>query len=253
METILGAAQQAFDRVGFFRLLYGERPERTEAVPFVGSTHYFRAEGTLDCIDPAVAICGALPPFHRGFRRLPFTVVESEADIDQRQERLERALGDVGIAEEPSRRMLMITNEANGPFACDLSTGLGWEGHPASIHYWGGTEEELGFQLAAHEPDYVVWCLPQNPTGLLPFPGEQTIVAHCIDAPLPDWQGMLWLFCDEINLIGSRPPGRTAFRVDWEQLLIEAGHSGRPAITTLKHEAFPLVRYELPNAFEVLV
>lgn len=251
MTDVLNAACSAYDRIAFYQLFYENRPETLEEVPFVSSTNYFRAAGTLDCVDPGVEICGALPPFHREFRHLPFTVLESEVDIDQRQERLELALADVGVAEDP-QRMLMITNEANGPFACDLSTGLGWEGHPASIHYWGGHVEELDFQIAAHRPDYVIWCLPQAPAGLLPFSAERTIVAHGIDAPLPRWNGALWLFCDEINLIGSRPAGRIAFKVDREQLAIEVGPSGRPCLTTLQREAFPLVRYELPNQFEVL-
>ena len=252
MNEILAAAQQAYDQVDFFRLLYRSRPRTLDEVPFISSTHYFRATGTLDCTVPGVEVCGALPPFHREFRRLQFTILESEPDIDQRQERLELALEDVGVEEEQSKRMLIITSEANGPFACDLSTGLGWEGHPASIHYWSGTVEELEFQLEAHRPDYVIWCLPQPPEGLLPFPVEQTIVVHSIDTPLPLWDGALWLFCDEINLLGSRPAGRTAFKVDREQLAFEVGSSGRPSLTTLRREAFPLVRYELPNAFEVL-
>ena len=212
----------------------------------------FRATGTLDCVDPAVVVCGALPPFHREFRRLPFTILESEPDIDRRQERLELALEDVGVEKERPQRMLIITREANGPFACDLSTGLGWEGHPASIHYWGETVEELEFQLEAHRPDYVIWCLPQPPEGVLSFPAEQTIMAHSIDEPLPRWDGALWLFCDEINLVGSRPAGRTEFKVDRDQLAFEVGLSGRPSLTTLCRETFPLVRYELPHSFEVL-
>ncbi|MEI6890858.1 MAG: hypothetical protein V5783_01690 [Pontiella sp.] len=251
MDDILAAAQKAFDRVPFFRGLYRSRPCALEEVPFISSTQYFRASGTLDCIVPDIEICGALVPFHREFRRLPFTVLESEADLDTRQERLTLALTDVGLGSDP-QRILMITSEANGPFASDLSTGLGWEGHPASIHYGGDRVEELAFQLAAHRPDYVIWCLPQSPEGLLPFPVARTIVAHCIDTPLPRWNGALWLFCDEINLVGSRPAGRATFRVDTQQLAFEMGPSGRPCLTTLQREAFPLVRYELPNSFEVL-
>lgn len=252
MDAVLTAAQKAYDTITLYQLLYRSRPESLDGVPFISATHYFRAEGTLECIDPAAEVCGAVPPFFREFRRLPFTVLESEPDIDQRQERLELALEDVGISEKPPRRILMITNEENGPFACDLSTGLGWEGHPASIHYWGGTVEELAFQIAAHEPDVVIWCLTQSPVGVLPFPEEQTLVAHCIDAPLPAWNGALWLFCNEVNLIGSRPAGRSEFKVDRKQLLFETGDSGLPALTTTQRETFPLVRYELPHRFEVL-
>ena len=252
MSVILNAAQRAFDRIALYRLLYRERPEQIERVPFISSTHYFRATGTLECIDPSLEICGVLPPFHREFRRLPFTVVESDADIDLRQERLELALEDIGIQDGSKQRMLMVTTEANGPFACDLSSGVGWEGHPASIYYWNGSSEELAFQIEAHRPSIVLWCLPTSPVDLLPFPQEQTVVMHPIDAPLPNWPGAMLLFCDEINLIGSRPAGREAFKVDSAQLFVEQGHSGRPAITTLQREVFPLVRYEMPNAFEVI-
>ena len=252
MDGVLAAAQNAYDQVALFRQLYRSRPRTLEEVPFISSTHYFRATGTLDCIVPDVEVCGALPPFHREFRRLPFTVLESEPDIDERQERLSQALEDVGVEDGKPKRMLMVTNEANGPFACDLSTGLGWEGHPASIHYWGGTEAELKFQIEAHQPDYVIWCLPQATQGVLPFPSEKTIVVHSIVEPLPLWDGPLWLFCDEINLIGSRPAGRAAFRVDHDLLAFEVGPSGLPCLTTLRRETFPLVRYELPNRFEVL-
>ena len=250
MSYVLKAAQSAFERTLLYRRLYADMPQSLDEVRFISNTEYYRAAGTLDCIDREIEICSVLPPFQRGASRLPHTVLESDADVDARQERIQLALQDVGISE--GRRVLIVTNESNGPFSCDLSTGLGWEGVPASIYYWNGRREDLAFQLEAHRPDYVIWSLPFMPQNILDFPVDQILVAHGIDDPLPEWAGPLWLFCDEFNLIGSRPSGRSSFRVDREQLYIEAGPAGRPYLTTLRREIFPLVRYELPNAFEVL-
>lgn len=252
MNPVLVAAQSAFDHISFYKQLYRSRPQSLDEVPFTSSTQYHRATGTLECINQAIDPCGVLPPFHREFRRLPHTVLESEEDIEQRQERISQALEDIGIHENTPKRMLIVTTEENGPFACDLSTGLGWEGHPASIFYWGGKQEELEFQIQAHQPDILIWCLPFNPQEATEFPSEQIITVHHINHPIPEWTGPLWIFCDEINLIGSRPSGRSEFRINPKQLHIENGPAGRPCLTTLQRELFPLVRYELPSSFEVL-
>lgn len=252
MNPVLSAAQSAYEHTSFYKRLYGERPTSLEEIPFTSSTQYHRAEGTLECINPSVDPCGVLPPFHREFRRLPHTILESEPDIDQRQERLGEALEDIGICGGEPKRMLIVTTEENGPFACDLSTGLGWEGHPASIFYWNGKKADLEFQIDAHQPDRLIWCLQADPHETTNFPAQQILTIHCINQPLPEWPGPLWIFCDEVNLIGSRPTGRSTFRVNQQQLRIEPGLSGRPSLTTLQRELFPLIRYELPNAFEVL-
>lgn len=251
MDNMLQAAQTAYDHTAFYRMLYRERPKTPEDVPYITSTHYFRAEGTLDCIVPEVEISSVMPSFRRGFRRLSHTVVESDGDVDLRQERIRLALEDVGAAGKTDRRTLIVSDDANGPFACDLSTGLGWEGFPASIHYWNGDTRELRFQIQALNTDWLVWCLPFEAYGACGFPTERVILAHCVDDPLPAWSGPFWLFADEVNLIGSRPAGRTALRVDRQQFYVENGPAGRPALTTLTRELFPLIRYEFPNPFEV--
>ena len=249
MNPIVNAAQSAYERTVFYRRLYGAAPQSEEEIPFISATEYFRAAGTLDCIDRSVEICSVLPPFRRGCSRLPHTVPESDADVDRRQERIQLALQDVGAEET---RMLVVTTEANGPFACDFSTGVGWEGCPASIYYWNGSRDDLLFELEAHQPNWLVWSHSTPLPDGLNFPQERTILAHCMDDPLPAWAGAVWLFCDEVNLIGSRPAGRAEFRVDAEQFCVEIGRAGRPCLTTLAHDVFPLIRYELPHAFEVL-
>ena len=251
MDAMLQAARAAYGQIPLYKMLYRECPQAPDEVPFITSTHYFRAEGTLDCIASEEISC-VLPPFRREFRRLVHTVVESDGDVDARLDRIRLALDDVGALSSSVRRMLIVSDDSNGPFACDLSTCLGWEGFPASIHYWNGDPDELRFQLNAVAPDWLIWCRAPEAHAGCGFPMEKTILAHCIDDPLPDWSGALWLFCDEVNLIGSRPAGRTAFRVDQKQFFVESGPSGRPALTTLTRELFPLVRYELLNAFEVL-
>lgn len=248
-DVVLRRAQAAFDNIRFYEMLYGERPATSQAVPSISYSSYHRARGVRDCINPAVSLCGVLPPFHRAFRRLPFTIPESEGDIDRRQERLCAALADIGLT--APTRMLIVTNEANGPFACDLSTCLGWEGHPASIYYHNGDDDALAFQLKAHQPQQLIWCLHRQPPFTLNLSRDQILLAHLLDEPVPAWEGPVLLFCDELNLIGSRPAGRDGFAVDQQQFAWEKGLAGRPCITTLEQEAFPLIRYTLPNAFEV--
>ena len=251
MNSVLAVAKRVFERVPFYEHLYGSDPETIEEVPFIRYSTYHRGGGVTDCIDPAVELGGALPPYHRAFRRLPFTVVESEGDIDDRQARLERALVDLSITDEQVR-ILMVTDEEHGPFACDLSTGLGWEGLPASIFYDCANPQGLNFQIMAHEPDYIIWCRPTLPPECMNFDDKKIVLAHSIDFPLPTWDGPMLLFCDEMNLIGSRPAGRREFDVDPEQIFLEPGPGGRPCLTSLIREAFPVVRYELAHDFEVV-
>lgn len=248
-NTILAAAQSAFDEVAFFRSFYSTRPCEISDVRTCSYSDYFRAAGVLECIRKMVPLSGVMPPFHRAFCRLPFSMLESEGDIDFRQERLLSAVETIGMA--MGSRLLIITDEANGPFACDLSTGLGWEGLPASIFYDMGSIDALAFQLVAHRPDWVIWCLDSSRLSALPFPSEKILLAHLVDRPIPAWDGAVWLFSDEVNLIGARAAGQSAFAVDREQFVWEKVADGRWAITTLKREVFPLVRYVLPEPFEV--
>lgn len=248
-SLILQLAQKAYDNISFYKLAYKARPDNIDAVPMINYADYHLADGVLDCINPTAELGGTLPPFHRAFRRMPYTVMETEEDINSRQERLGNALEDLGIG--PPKKMLIITSEENGPFACDLSTGLGWEEFPASIYYHCSSNENLLFQITAHRPDWIIWCLATETIPKGCFDEHKIIIAHNLDQPVPNWAGHLLLFCDELNLLGSRPRGRNTFKVDQDQLVLEQRNE-QLCVTTRQHEAFPMVRYQLPNTFEVL-
>lgn len=247
MSQVISAAQAAFDKIRFYELLYGERPESVDDVSFISYVQYFRATGVLDCIDRSATLAGVIPPFHRHVRRFPYSIVESEQDLVKRQERIVRALRDTRIADE-WKRFLIITSDENGPFACDLAVGLGWEQHVPSIFYFTGNRHDIQSQLDAHRPDYVFWCLPQSPHEYLEFPDDRIILAHHIDHPIPASPNKIWLFSDEVNLIGSRPEDRTTFDIDRSQFYIERDErSGLLHLTTLSAETLPLIRYALAH------
>ncbi len=250
--NILAAAQHAFQKTVLYTQLFGKVPEACETVPYISHFNYHQASGVLDCIDQDVDIIGALPPFHRNFGRFPFTVVEGGNDLILRQERIVRALIDIGIQKNSRKSILIIADDSTGPFASDLSTGLGWEQHQSSICYLNGYKKDLQDQIKAHEPDFIFWCLIQPPDDWIKMEPERIILALHIDYPIPKPKFAAWLFADEINILGSRPADRVAFDIDQEQFFIE-NHpvSGLPHLTTLGTVVYPFIRYGFDQSIPV--
>lgn len=247
-RTVLDAARDAYRRIGFYRDFYAVEPETPEDVPFISFVEYHHAAGVSDCIDANHPLVGYVPPYHRNVRRFPFAVVECQQDLEARQERIIRALEDIGIPSGCGKRFLVVTDDAHGPFACDLAVGLGWEYLPASIWYWNGHPEDLAEQLVAHAPDLVAWCLPESPMPLLDLEKTSVLLVHHLDRPVPPPGLKTWLFTDEANLIASRPEDREVFDIDRTQFVVEVNPtSGLPHITTVKTRTMPLVRYGIEN------
>ncbi|MBT3378626.1 MAG: hypothetical protein HN742_02530 [Lentisphaerae bacterium] len=246
--TVLNAARDAYRRTAFYRDLYGTEPTTVEEVPFISFVEYHHARGTADCIDHTHQLISYIPPYHRNVRRFPFTIVESEDDLEARQERVVKALEDIGLPSGCGKRVLIVTDDAHGPFACDMEAGLGWEYLPASIWYWNGHGEDLQQQLDAHKPELIVWCLPESPPPLIPQARERLLLIHHLDRPVPAVGLKTWLFTDEANLIASRPDDREVFDIDRTQYAVEVDpRSGLPHITTIEPRTMPLVRYAIEH------
>lgn len=248
-QTVLEAARDAYRRIRFYRDFYAVEPATPDDVPFISFVEFHHAAGITDCIDSGHPLVGCPPPYHRNVRRFPFTVVECQQDLEARQQRVVRALEDIGVPSGCGKRILVVTDDAHGPFACDLAVGLGWEHLPASIWYWNGYAEDLAQQLDAHAPELVAWCLPEIPTRLLDLEQTRVLLIHHLDRPIPPPGLKTWLFTDEANLIASRPEDREVFDIDRTQFVVEVSPtSGLPHITTRRALTMPLVRYGIEHA-----
>jgi len=253
-SPLLEAAQRAWQTTPFYRRLYGAPPASVEAVPFVSHVTYHRARGLSDCLAEGVEMTGALPGFQRGQRRLPVTLVEGGEDWTLRQRRLIAGLAELGIAPEgPRLNVLLVACDATGPFAGELSKGLAWERHQASILYWSGRRSELDRDIAAFAPDVVIPVTPELPPQPLAARGPRVVAIDHVeraDSGPPHFDSLL--VCDELHVLGARPRGGGAYRFDAAQLHIERDPaSGQAAVTTLGSVLFPLIRFCLGRAFDL--
>lgn len=254
MSPLLQAARRAYDTTTLYRVLYRDAPESEAAIPFVSHANYHRARGVVDCMTREAEIVGAVPAYHRNVRRIPVNVVESEEEWILRQQRLVRALADLGIAGDgPRYSFLLVADDASGPFACELSKGLTWERHQASITYLGGRRALLEADLAAYRPDIVLIVTPELTAGQLPDSEARIMTVTHVERPLePGLDNDEFVVCDELHVLGARPANDDTLYFDAEQLHLEADPvSGLAAVTTLEFDCFPLVRYCLGSAFAV--
>lgn len=258
MSPLLQAARRAYDTTTLYRILYRDAPENEAAIPFVSHANYHRARGVVDCMTPDAEIVGAVPAYHRNVRRIPVNVVESEEEWILRQQRLVRALADLGIAGDgPRYSFLLIADDASGPFACELSKGLTWERHQASITYLGGRRALLEADLAAYRPDIVLIVTPELTADQISDSeahGDVRImtVTHVERSLEPGLDNDEFVVCDELHVLGARPANDGTLYFDAEQLHLEADPvSGLAAVTTLEFDCFPLVRYCLGSALAV--
>lgn len=254
MSRLLQVARRAYDETTLYKILYRSSPVSEASIPFVSHTNYHRARGIVDCMVAGAEIVGAVPAYHRNIRRIPVNVVESEEEWVLRQQRLVRALADLGIATEgPRYSFLLIADDASGPFACELSKGLSWERHQASITYLAGRRELLAADLAAYRPDIVLIVTPELTGDQLPDCGARIFsVNHVERPPAPGPNGDEFVVCDELHVLGARPANDNTLYFDAEQLHLEVDPvSGLAAVTTLEFDCFPLIRYSLGSALTV--
>jgi hypothetical protein len=244
---LLDAACRAFHRTRFYHDLYEVEPVDDADIPYISSTAYHQAYGILDCIVDREQIVGVLPSYRRNVRRFPFTVVEDAAELVLRQRRIVRALEDIGVPEDGACRFLIIADDSRGPFACEVSKGLYWEGHQASIFYLNGVDEDLQREVRLHDPDYTVLTSGRHLRRIIERPTSSIVVVeHCDNRPIQDLNYPALLYADECDLIGSRAPGRAYFDYDDEQLLLERVPASRATcISTLAFSCFPFMRYAL--------
>jgi hypothetical protein len=246
-DALTDAACKAFRLTRFYAEVCEAEPTRASEIPFISSSDYHRAAGLLDCVVDRAAIIGILPPYYRDLSKLPFTVPEDEAELVLRQQRIVRAMKDLGVDFAASPRFLIVADGRRGPFACELAKGFYWEGFQTSITFRSGTGDELRQEVAMHDPDYVVLVSGGQMRDALARPRHTVwLVEHCDEPPVggPEYPSLL--YADGIDLIGSRAADRTTYDYDSEQLLIEENPTSLLThVSKLRFTCFPLVRYGL--------
>lgn len=245
--AMISTARRALRLTRFYSELYEAEPTDVSKIPYVSNSDYHRAAGLLDCVVDREAIIGVLPPFYRDASRFPFTVPEDEAELVLRQRRIVRAMKDLGVDFSESPRFLIVADERRGPFACELAKGFYWEGFQTSISFCSGTGEELRKEVGLHDPDYVVLASGRHLRHALDRSKESVwFVEHCGDPPIDDFEYPSLLYADGVDLVGSRPIGRSGYDYDAEQLFLEVNPKSRLShVSKLQFSCFPLVRYGL--------
>lgn len=244
-HALTAAAGKAFRTTRFYADLYEGEPADAAAIPYVSDSDYHRAAGLLDCVVNREAIIGVLPPYYRDASRFPFTVPEDEPELVLRQRRIVRAMHDLGVDFDASPRFLIVADGRRGPFACELAKGFYWEGFQTSISY--STGDDLGKDLAAFEPDFVVLVSRRDLRDTLERPRDTVwLVESCGDPPVAAVDHPSLLYTDGVDLIGSRAAGRAEYDYDPDQLLLEVDPASHLShVTKLQFTCFPLVRYGL--------
>ena len=254
MEPILDAAQRAYDTVALYHRLYPRRPVRGAEVPFISYVAYHHARGPLDCITDLEEALGAVPAYGRKSRRLPVTPLESGEEWTARLNRLLAGLAHLDLpTDDGGLGVLLVADDATGPFAGDLSNGLGWARHRASISYIDGRGGDLPRDIEAFDPDVVLVVTPQLAPRDLAAAGRRVIaVTHVTSEAVDDRSCDRLLVCDELHVLGARRAGARRYRCDATDLVIErVPESGNLAVTTTGFTCLPLIRYGFDRPFEL--
>lgn len=254
MERLLSAAQRAYDEVAFYRMLYPRRPCRKADIPFISYTDYHHAYSVLDCITGLADTLGAVPAYNRMGRRLPVTPLESGDEWNARQRRLVAGLALLGLP-VPERQMnfLLLADDTTGPFACELSSCLGWVRHRASIRYIDGRHGALEHDVEAFDPDAVLIVTPQiSPSDLAGTQRRIVAVTHVHSEAVDNQSCDRLLVCDELHVVAARPAGTSGYcRVASDLLFEHVPGSGHAAVTTMDFTCLPLIRYSLGRHLEL--
>ena len=247
MSLVLDAARRAFDTIPLYRALYGSRPESEADVPFLSISAFHRAGTPLDIIASTETIRGVIPAYSRHARRLPVTILESEAEWTLRLERFRHALSVLGAAPEawpPLRdrrgrgdrplRQRHRQLPRLGPRRMLGHFPLGRTGARRS-HTRGA---RAGYR---HRRRWRACRLPS------PEAKSRPELSTCVHADNPP-DGLVemdrLLVSDELFVIGAARAGDTSYEFDPRSVLIESDPaSGRLAVTTTAFDCLALVRY----------
>ncbi|HEV2899374.1 MAG TPA: hypothetical protein VGX71_16375 [Pseudaminobacter sp.] len=254
MSGVLRSAQRAFDAIPFYRGLYGDRPTRDDQVPFISHVTFHRAAGPIDVIASSAEIMGAVPCLRRGLCRLPLTILESEKEWRTRIARLRHAMRSLGCPVDGRLRFAVLSDDATGPFASELSNCLAWDRSECSVVFAFGSLASVRSMLAAISPDVIVVTTASLPLEELRGLGKKLVAIEHIDAmPRPPLRVDRLLVCDELWIIAAARAGEDAYRFNRRTLLVEVEpQGGRLVVTTPGFTLFALVRYCLGGGFAVV-
>jgi hypothetical protein len=245
MSLVLDTAQRAFDTIPLYRTLYGSRPESEEDVPFLPISAFHRAATPLDLVASTGTIRGIVPAFSRHARRLPVTVLESDAEWMLRLDRFRHALSVLDAAPEVGRRFAIIADESTGPFAADIANFLAWDRAECSVifYLWDGPVE-VKDALAALAPDVILLVTGISPMMPVRNEAARVVTCHHIDNPSDGFFTTdRLLVSDELFVIGAARACSPSYVFDPRSVLIEEDPvSGRMAVTTTAFDCVALVR-----------
>jgi hypothetical protein len=252
MSLVLDTARRAFDTIPLFRTLYRSRPEREADVPFLSISAFHRAATPLDIVASTGTIRGIVPAFSRHARRLPVTVLESEAEWKLRLGRFRHALSLLDASPQDGRRFAVIADEATGAFASDIANFLAWDRAECAVVFLWDKLERIEGTIAALAPDIILATSMSPAMPDLLQSGARLVTCQHVDNPS---SGLLrtdrLLVCDELFVIGAAPAGSPSYDFDPRSILIEEDlASGRMAVTTTAFDCLALVRscFDTPHA-----
>jgi hypothetical protein len=242
MSSVLDAARRAFDSIPLYRAVYGSRPECEADVPFLSVSAFHRAAAPVDIIASTAAILGAVPPFRRGARRLPVTILESERETALRLDRFRHALKILDAEPKAGLRFAIVADEATGPFAADMANFLAWDRAECAALFVSDGPARIHAALAALTPDIVL--LATAGPALRPQTGARIVTCIHADSPSEGFIGTdRLLVSDELFVLGAARAGELSYAFDRRSLLIEEDPaSGRMAVTTTAFDCLALIR-----------
>lgn len=241
-SPLLEAASAAWDALPLYRRLWGRRPNRDSDIPFLDAADLCLVDGPSDLVVAGAVPIGIVPPFHRGWTTLPVTRLEAEGDWLLRQSRLIAGLSHLLSGNLP-RRMVLVTDDAHGPFAADLVELLAWSRIEASLVYAGADAGWQATAIGALEPDLVLFVGPL-PCPTEPFPSAAVVDARNASAePAP---GARLLACDALQIVGAARAGEARITPVEDSVLLEIDPpTAELAVTSLRFAAAPVIRWRI--------
>ena len=141
---IIKASIKAFSEITLYKSHYKIEPQCLENIIPCNIDIYSKQKSIVDCISSLNLIQGTIPPYLLTKSYHPFTVVESQLEMELRHKRTIECINSLTYTKQKkSKKFLLLTDEITGPFCSHLISSLAWERHSACAIYWTNIDQTI--------------------------------------------------------------------------------------------------------------
>ena len=251
-DLIIKASIKAFNEITLYKSHYKTEPQCLENIIPCDIDIYSHQNSFVDCISSLKLIQGTIPPYLLTKSYHPFTVVESQLEMELRHKRTMECINSLTYTKQTkSKKFLLLTDEITGPFCSHLISSLAWERHSACAIYWTNLDQTIS-DINNLNPDFLIISsvnIPIDSTKKLfnQFPNSIQLY-HIPFQFKPDNELFPALLAsDQFYIFAYRRKNESQFVIPTNDIVAE--HDSNHNInlfTTILNDLNPFIRFNLP-------